>query len=91
MPETVAADRLSDALRPVNNARVCEHRAVTLTLRPLAVLEITIAQHTRLDGLPTGSRIVGEASACELHGDRIDASQSRQLDRLAHPARRRPP
>jgi hypothetical protein len=55
---------------------VCEHRRVSLTLHPLAVLEITIAQHTRLDGLPAGTRIVGEAAGCELHGDRVDASQS---------------
>lgn len=46
-----------------------------LELLPLATLRITISQHTRLDGLPVGSRIVGEASACELAG-RVTASQS---------------
>jgi hypothetical protein len=49
---------------------------VTLELRPLATLRITIARHTRLDGLPVGSRLVGEAATCELEGPRVRASQA---------------
>lgn len=49
---------------------------MTLTLVPLAGLSITISQHTRLDGVPIGSRLVGEASACELSGPRVRASQA---------------
>jgi hypothetical protein len=49
---------------------------VTLTLVPLATLRITILRHTRVDGLPAGSRLVGEAASCELDGERVRASQS---------------
>lgn len=49
---------------------------MTLELVPLADLRITILRHTRLDGLPAGSRLVGEATACELSGARVRASQA---------------
>jgi hypothetical protein len=49
---------------------------MSLELRPLATLTITIGQHTRLDGLPAHARLIGEATACELVGERIRASQS---------------
>ncbi|HEY2273031.1 MAG TPA: DUF3237 family protein [Jatrophihabitantaceae bacterium] len=49
---------------------------MTLSLVPLGTLSITISQHTRLDGIPIGSRLVGEASACELIGPRVRASQA---------------
>ena len=49
---------------------------MTIELVPLATLRITISQHTRLDGLPAGTRLVGEASACELTGPRVTASQA---------------
>ncbi len=29
-----------------------------------------------MDGLPAGSRLVGEAAACELHGERVHATQA---------------
>jgi hypothetical protein len=48
---------------------------VTLELVPLARLTITISQHTRLDGVPAHARLVGEASAVELRGERVRASQ----------------
>ena len=41
---------------------------IVLELVPLATLRITISQHTRLDGIPIGARLVGEASACDLEG-----------------------
>ncbi|MEO8889052.1 MAG: DUF3237 domain-containing protein [Jatrophihabitantaceae bacterium] len=47
-----------------------------LELVPLATLHIKISQHTRMDGLPVGSRLVGEASECVLDGDRVHARQS---------------
>lgn len=47
---------------------------MTLELVPLATLRITISQHTRIDDVPVGSRIVGEASACVLDGERVRAS-----------------
>ena len=46
-----------------------------LELLPLATLRITISQHTRLDRIPIGARLVGEASACEVEG-RIVGSQA---------------
>jgi hypothetical protein len=49
---------------------------VSIDLVPLATLSITISRHTRLDGLPAGSRLVGEAATCELAGDRVRASQA---------------
>ena len=49
---------------------------MTLTLVPLATLEITILRHTRMDGLPAGSRRIGEAASCELIGSRVQASQA---------------
>ena len=49
---------------------------MTLELRPLATLRITIERQTRLDGLPAGARLVGEAATCELEGPRVRASQA---------------
>ncbi len=48
----------------------------TLQLRPLATLTIVISQHTRIDGLPVNTRVIGEAQTCELIGDRVRASQA---------------
>ncbi len=48
----------------------------TLQLRPLATLTIVISQHTRIDGLPLNTRVIGEARTCELTGDRVRASQA---------------
>jgi Protein of unknown function (DUF3237) len=39
-----------------------------LDLVPLATLRITISQHTRVDRIPIGARLVGEASACDIEG-----------------------
>lgn len=47
---------------------------MTLQLRELATLTITIARQTRLDGLPRRARLVGEAATCELVGERVRAS-----------------
>jgi uncharacterized protein DUF3237 len=47
-----------------------------LELRPLATLTIVIARQTRLEGLPVHARVVGEATSCELVGDRVRASQA---------------
>jgi hypothetical protein len=49
---------------------------MSITLVPLAKLRITIAGQTRLDGLPTGGRLIGEAATCELTGPRVRASQA---------------
>jgi Protein of unknown function (DUF3237) len=49
---------------------------MTLQLRPLATLTITISQHTRIDGVPAHARVIGEAETCELTGDRVRASQA---------------
>jgi hypothetical protein len=49
---------------------------VSLELVPLATLQITILRHTRLDGIPIGSRLVGEAADCRLEGDRVQARQA---------------
>lgn len=49
---------------------------MSLELRPLATLTISIGQHTRLDGVPAHARLIGEATACELVGDRVRASQA---------------
>ena len=49
---------------------------MSIDLVPLATLRITISRHTRLDGLPAGSRLVGEAATCDLDGDRVHASQA---------------
>jgi cyanophycinase-like exopeptidase len=55
-----------------------ELRAVLdpLALHPLATLTITISQHTRIDGVPSNARVIGEASSCELIGDQVRASQA---------------
>lgn len=49
---------------------------MTLELRPLATLTITIDKHTRIDGVPTNTRVIGEAASCELVGERVRASQA---------------
>lgn len=49
---------------------------MSIDLVPLATLRITIAGQTRLDGLPAGSRLIGEAATCELDGERVRASQA---------------
>ena len=49
---------------------------MTLQLRPLATLTIVISRQTRIDGLPAHTRLIGEAETCELHGDRVRASQA---------------
>jgi hypothetical protein len=49
---------------------------ISIELVPIATLRIAIDKHTRLDGLPAGSRLVGEAGACELTGARVRASQA---------------
>ena len=49
---------------------------MSLQLRPLATLTIVISRHTRIDGLPTNARVIGEAQTCELLGDRVRASQA---------------
>jgi hypothetical protein len=49
---------------------------MTLLLRPLATLRITIERQTRLDGLPIGGRLVGEAASCMLEGERVRATQA---------------
>lgn len=50
--------------------------SMTLTLRPLATLRITIARQTRIEGLPIGARLVGEAASCVLEGERLAATQA---------------
>lgn len=49
---------------------------MALELIPLAVLRITIARQTRLDGVAVGSRLVGEAAECILDGERVHARQA---------------
>jgi hypothetical protein len=49
---------------------------MSLELRPLATLTISIGQHTRLNHVPAHARLIGEATACELVGDRVRASQA---------------
>jgi uncharacterized protein DUF3237 len=49
---------------------------VSIDLVPLATLRITISGQTRLDGLPAGSRLIGEAATCDLDGDRVQATQA---------------
>lgn len=57
-------------------ARSASIADVTLELRPLATLRITIARQTRLDNLPVGARLVGEAATCVLDGGRVRATQA---------------
>jgi hypothetical protein len=49
---------------------------MTLELVPLATLRITILRQTRVDGIPAGARLVGEAAECVLDGERVQASQA---------------
>ncbi|MGI8678253.1 MAG: DUF3237 family protein [Jatrophihabitans sp.] len=49
---------------------------MSLQLVPLATLRITIRVQTRLDDLPIGGRLVGEAESVELDGDGIRASMA---------------
>ncbi|MDQ2797662.1 MAG: DUF3237 domain-containing protein [Actinomycetota bacterium] len=47
-----------------------------LQLVPLATLRIMIRQQTRLNDLPVGGRLVGEAESVDLAGDGIRASMA---------------
>jgi hypothetical protein len=49
---------------------------VSIDLVPLATLRITISGQTRIDGIPAGSRLIGEAATCELDGERVQATQA---------------
>lgn len=49
---------------------------MSIDLVPLATLRITIAGQTRLAGIPAGSRLIGEAAACYLDGERVHATQA---------------
>jgi hypothetical protein len=49
---------------------------MSLELVPLGTLRITILRHTRLDGIPAGARLIGEAAECLLEGDRVQATQA---------------
>ena len=49
---------------------------MSIDLIPLGTLRIVISQHTRIDGIPVGSRLVGEASSCEFDGERVQATQA---------------
>lgn len=49
---------------------------MSLQLVPLATLRITIRQQTRLNDLPVGGRLVGEAESVDLAGDGIRASMA---------------
>jgi hypothetical protein len=49
---------------------------MTLELLPLATLRITILRHTRVDGIPAGSRLIGEAETCVLDSERVHAEQA---------------
>jgi hypothetical protein len=49
---------------------------VSIDLVPLATLRITISGQTRIDGIPAGSRLIGEAATCELDGERVHATQA---------------
>jgi hypothetical protein len=49
---------------------------MTLELVPLATLRITILRQTRVDGIPAGARLIGEAAECVLDGERVQASQA---------------
>ena len=52
---------------------------MNVDLVPLATLRITIARQTRIDGVPAGARLIGEAATCELQGERVRASQGAAL------------
>lgn len=49
---------------------------MSIDLVPLATLRITISGQTRIDGIPAGSRLIGEAATCELDGERVHATQA---------------
>lgn len=48
---------------------------MSIELVPLGHLRIAISAHTTLAGVPSGSRLIGEASACEWESGRVRASQ----------------
>lgn len=48
---------------------------MSIELVPLGRLSITIRRQFRLDGIPAGSRLIGEAAECRWEGERIRASQ----------------
>ncbi|MDQ6848718.1 MAG: DUF3237 domain-containing protein [Actinomycetota bacterium] len=47
-----------------------------LELVAVATLRITIARQTRIEGLPAGVRLVGEAASCDLDGEQVRARQA---------------
>jgi hypothetical protein len=49
---------------------------MSLELVALATLRITIQRQTRVDGIPAGARLVGEAAECVLDGERVHATQA---------------
>lgn len=48
---------------------------MSIELVPLGHVRITISANTMLEGVPSGGRLIGEASACEWESDRVRASQ----------------
>lgn len=44
-------------------------------LVPLGELRVTVRERIRVDGVPTGSRVVGEAGECRWTGERVRAVQ----------------
>lgn len=48
---------------------------MSIELVPLGTLEITIQLQTRLEGVPAGTRMIGEAADCRWVGDRVRARQ----------------
>jgi hypothetical protein len=55
---------------------VREDRRMTLQLKPLATMRITIERQTRIESIPAHGRVVGEAATCDLDGDRVQAHQA---------------
>lgn len=48
---------------------------MSIELVSLGTLRITVSDQFHSDGVPGGSRLVGEASACRWEGERVRASQ----------------
>lgn len=48
---------------------------MTPTLCPLGRLTVTVRERVRVDGVPLGARVVGEADECRWEGDRVRAVQ----------------
>ena len=49
---------------------------MSLELTPLGTLSIRIRQQYRIEGVPTGTRLIGEAADCRWDGERVRASQA---------------